>query len=65
MTEKNKVEEAGKKIEDFGKKTQQLGCLLTVLITIPILLTVFLGIPGLIIGSIIAILGIVGQFKKK
>ncbi len=53
------------KIEDAGKKMQSMGCALTILITIPIALTIFLGIPGFVIGSIVAVFGLVGILKKK
>lgn len=58
-------DDKAKKLETTGAKIQGLGCLLTILITIPILLTVFLGPLGLGIGIVIAILGLVGHLKKK
>jgi len=58
-------EERGKKMETTGKKIQGLGCLLTMLFTIPIVLTIFLGSFGLVIGIFVAIIGLVGYFKKK
>ncbi len=47
---------------------QRVGCLLTIVFTIPIVLTFIMGIPGLIIGVLIAIVGITAFFmsdKKK
>jgi len=58
------LKQTGKKIEDVGKKLQDLGCLLTVIITIPILLTVFLGPLGFVIGAVIFIVGLWGHFSK-
>ncbi len=49
--------EAGK----AGQKMQSLGCALTLLITMPIALTIFLGPLGLVIGIIVATLGIAGM----
>jgi len=54
-----------KKLEETGKKLQNIGCLLTLMFTVPIVLTIFLGIPGLIVGIIIAIIGIAGILSKK
>ena len=56
--EKNKMQQTGEKI-------QKMGCAMTLLFTIPIVLTIFLGIPGLIIGGIVAIAGVVGMIKQK
>lgn len=53
------------KVEAAGKKVQKVGLWLTVLITIPILLTVFLGVLGTAIGGVIVIAGLVGLFTKK
>jgi hypothetical protein len=54
-----------KKLEEVGEKLQKIGCLLTLMFTVPIVLTLFFGIPGLIIGIIIAIIGIAGVLGKK
>lgn len=48
-----------------GEKMQTLGCLLTLVVTIPLLLTVFLGPVGLIIGAVIAILVVIGHLVNK
>jgi len=53
------------KIDNLSKNFKKIGCLFTLLITIPIILTIFLGIPGLIIGVILAIIGIGSILKKK
>ena len=53
------------KMQQTGEKMQKVGCAMTLLFTIPIILTIFLGIPGLIIGGIVAIAGVVGIFKQK
>lgn len=52
------------KLEATGKKMEKLGCLLTMLFTIPIILMIFFGPVGLGIGVIVAILGIVGYIQK-
>ena len=54
-----------KKLEETGKKLQKIGCLLTVAITVPIVLTVLLGVPGLIIGIIIAVVAVASMLGKK
>ncbi len=59
---------AENKLRAAGEKMQRLGCMLTVLLTVPILLTLFLGIPGLIIGGLVFVLGLagfLGSGKKK
>jgi len=54
-----------KKIDETGKKLQNIGCFLTLILTVPIVLTFILGVPGLIIGSIIALIAILGALAKK
>jgi len=54
-----------KKVAETGKKLQKIGCALTLMFTIPIILTIFLGIPGLILGIILAVVGIVSLLSKK
>ena len=49
----------------LGEKMQKMGCAMTLLFTIPIILTLFLGIPGIIVGGIVAIAGVVGMMKQK
>lgn len=61
----NKMKDASEKMKDTGKKMQKMGCLFTVLLTIPIALTIFLGIPGMVIGGIIFFVGLVSAFKSK
>lgn len=69
----NSSEDKWKKLDDVGSKIQSIGCLLTVLITIPIILiiglTIWLGPLGLIIGiiisAIIALIGISAVIKKR
>jgi len=53
------------KIKQVGTKMQKLGCFLTLVLTIPIVLTLFLGVPGLIIGGIIAIIAIISFLSQK
>lgn len=52
------------KFEATGKKVQKVGMWLTVLLTIPILLFVFLGVLGAVIGGVIFLVGMVALFKK-
>ena len=49
----DKWEERGKKMQDAGKNVQRMGCLLTALITLPIIGLIAFSIPGLIIGALI------------
>ncbi len=56
---------SGEKIEEFGSKMQKAGCALTLIITIPIILTIWIGVIGLIIGCLIAIVGIAAIFSNK
>ncbi|MFD2638435.1 hypothetical protein [Piscibacillus salipiscarius] len=43
MTEdKNKAEKIGDDLEQIGKGCQQIGCALTILITIPVIIILFL-----------------------
>lgn len=62
--DQGKWEERAKKVEEAGQKMQAWGCLLTVLITIPIILTIFFGPVGLGIGVFIAIIFLAGRKKK-
>ncbi len=62
--DQDKWEERAKKVEEAGQKMQAWGCLLTVLITVPIILTIFFGPAGLGIGALIAILFLIGKKKK-
>lgn len=59
----NKVEKTAENMKKTGKKMEKLGCLLTLVITIPIILTVIMGPWGTAIGVIIAILAVVGAVK--
>lgn len=55
MEDKNKWQERADKFDKVGKSMSKLGRKLTLMFTVPILLTIFFGIPGLIIGIVIAI----------
>lgn len=62
----NKWEERSKKMKDTGEKMESLGCLLTILITIPLALIIFIGpVAGIIAGGIIAALYIAGRKANK
>jgi hypothetical protein len=67
--ERQKVKEAFAEIgkenkgEKVGKKVSSIGWKLTWMITIPILLTAFFGIIGMIIGAIIFLIGL-ASFKR-
>lgn len=58
-----KQKEKTKDIKVSEKKISKMGKFLTLGISVPILLALFLGIPGLIIGVIISIITIVNIFK--
>ena len=60
----DKWEERGQKMQETGKKVQSVGCLMTGLITIPIIGVVAWGIPGLIIGLTIGGLIAFAAMKK-
>lgn len=53
------------KIDKLSKNILKLGCLLTLFVITIIILTIILGIPGLIIATIIMILILYFPFKKK
>ncbi len=52
------------KLDNIGKKMQKAGCALTFVFTIPILLAIFFGIPGLIIGIVIAMIAVPAVLKQ-
>ncbi len=57
-----------KKVQDTGKKIQGVGCLLSAVITLPILGLVLLGPVGLVLGSVVGgliVAGMVKQAKEK
>lgn len=61
MSEEKDLEQ---KAEEVGEKLQKWGCALTVLITTPIILTIFLGPIGLIISIGIIVLYFIGRNKN-
>ena len=62
--QKNKkpIEERTK---DLGEKITSLGCLLTVVLTVPIILTVLLGPLGLFISAGVVGLFVIGKINQK
>ncbi|MCK9326101.1 MAG: HIRAN domain-containing protein [Bacteroidales bacterium] len=60
----NKWEEREKKMEETGKKMQRVGCMLTGLITLPIIGVLIGGPIGLVIGFIIGILMFIGALSQ-
>ena len=58
-----KLESAGTKLQDVSKKMNRIGNILILCVTIPILLTIFLGTTGLIIGGIVFLIGLGKAFK--
>ncbi len=60
----NKWEEREKKMEETGKKMQRVGCMLTGLITLPIIGVLIGGPIGLVIGLIIGVLIFVGALSQ-
>ncbi len=65
MPEKTRAEEVGEKVQAAGKKIQQVGCALTLLITLPVVGVLFAGPIGGIIGGAIGLLLFVGMFFVK
>lgn len=63
--EKSRAEEIGEKMQNAGKNMQKWGCLLTLLITVPIILTISLGPLGIGISAVLIILVIASKFSKK
>lgn len=62
--EKDKYVEAGGKVQSAGKRVQQVGCALTLLITLPIVgFAIFSWIGG-IVGGVIGILIFAAMFAK-
>lgn len=59
------LEKTGQKMENLGQNMQQLGCLLTMIITIPLLLIIFLGPVGVVISIVIVALGVGGYANKR
>lgn len=59
-----KMQDTGSKMQDKGNKMSALGCSMTLGITIPIVLTIFLGPIGFIIGLILFIAMLAGAFNK-
>ena len=62
------MQEAGERMQGVGKSMQRMGCLLTGLITLPILGVIFAGPIGLVIGLAIGVLifaGTIAQAKKE
>lgn len=65
MEEKTKAEEVGERVQAAGKKVQQVGCALTLLITLPIVgFAIFSWIGG-IVGGVLGLLVFVGMFVKE
>ncbi|MDQ0254941.1 putative membrane protein [Evansella vedderi] len=52
------------KANDAGKKISGIGWKLTLMLTIPLILTVFFGVVGMVIGAIIFLLTLFSLFKK-
>ncbi|MGB4682029.1 MAG: hypothetical protein GX890_07480 [Firmicutes bacterium] len=63
--DKSKLEKFGKGLERAGSKMQQLGCALTLLITLPVGGLLIFGPVGGIIGGVIGVLVFVGIFMAK
>jgi hypothetical protein len=53
------------KTQEIGNKIQRVGKTLTWMLTVPILLTVFFGTVGMVIGGVIFVLVVVGLFAPK
>lgn len=55
----------GSKLNNIGKALTEVGCLMTLLVTLPVLGFLLLGITGLIIGFVIGLLGAAGILTRK
>ena len=64
MERAEKLEKFGKSMEEAGKKTQRLGCALTLLFTFPIV-GLFFGPIGFIIGAGLGLLLFIGMFNQR
>ena len=62
---KEKWEKRGEDMKEKGEKMKSLGCMLTILLTIPLGLTIFFGVPGLIISAGIVVIYLIGRKKQK
>lgn len=56
--------ESKAKSDNVSKKLSGIGWKLTLMITVPLLLTIFLGVIGFVIGAVIFIITLVSMFKK-
>ncbi len=61
---KNKYNETAEKMKKTGEKMQAMGCLLTLVLTIPIVLLLFFGPVGLGVGVLIAVVGLAIRKRK-
>lgn len=52
------------KFKKAGNKMQAIGCLLTIVLTIPIILTFIFGPTGLVIGLVIGLIAFLVMKKK-
>lgn len=59
-----KLEKIGQSMQDAGKKTQRIGCGLTLLLTFPII-GLFFGPIGFIIGAGLGLLLFIGMFSQR
>ncbi|WP_350343163.1 hypothetical protein PRVXT_002446 [Proteinivorax tanatarense] len=59
----DRMGEIGEKLQNAGDKMNNCGCLMTVVITIPVILFLFLGPLGLLIALLIIVAYIAGNKK--
>jgi len=59
----NKIEDD--KLYKTGKKLENIGCVLTLVVTVPILATMFFGVIGLVMGIVFAVIVIIALLSKK
>lgn len=64
MERAEKLERLGQSMQDAGKKTQRLGCALTLLFTFPIV-GLFFGPIGFIVGAGLGLLLFIGMYNQK
>ncbi|MBT9131360.1 MAG: hypothetical protein DDT41_01665 [candidate division WS2 bacterium] len=60
----DKEKSGGSKFQDIGKKISGVGWKLTLMFTIPIILTLLFGMVGMVIGAIIFLVVLAGMFKS-
>lgn len=53
------------KLRETGEKMQAIGCLMTIVFSVPLLLIILFGMPGFVVGVIISLVVLWSAIKKK